>query len=263
MDLATIIGVVISVLLVVGAILIGESPIIFLDIPSVLIVVGGTMGVTLVRNPIKAVLGTMGVVRKAFTTKLPDASDLTRQVVDMSKKARKESLLALEKVEVDYPFLSKGVSLCVDGLEPGQIRSILEAEIVATSGRHKRGREILDGIGSAAPAFGMIGTLIGLVQMLTALDDPDSIGPAMATALLTTLYGALIANIFALPLSDKLKVRSNEEVLNMTVCLEGVLGIVQGEHPASIDEKLKAYIAPRQRQREKDKDKAAPEEKAA
>jgi chemotaxis protein MotA len=95
----------------------------------------------------------------------------------------------------------------------------------------------------------MIGTLIGLVQMLTALDDPDSIGPAMATALLTTLYGALIANLFALPLSDKLKVRSSEEVLNMTVCLEGVLGIVQGEHPASIDEKLKAYIAPRLRQR--------------
>jgi len=259
MDLATIIGIVLGVLLVLGAIATGESPIIFFNVPSILIVMGGTIGVTLIRNPLKAVLGTLGVVRKAFTTKLASASGLAQQVVDMSKKARKESLLALEKVQVDYPFLSKGVALCVDGLEPGQIRSILEAEITATAGRHKRGREILDGIGSAAPAFGMIGTLIGLVQMLTALDNPDSIGPAMATALLTTLYGALVANLFALPLSDKLKVRSSEEVLNMTVCLEGVLGIVQGEHPASIDEKLKAYFAPRQRRAAKQ----PPEEQAA
>lgn len=259
MDLATIIGIILGVLLVLGAIVTGESPIIFFNVPSILIVLGGTMGATLMRNPLSSVLGTLGVVSKAFTTKLPSASGLSRQVVDMSKKARKESLLALEKVHVDYAFLSKGVALCVDGLEPGQIRSILEAEITATSGRHKRGREILDGIGSAAPAFGMIGTLIGLVQMLTALDDPDSIGPAMATALLTTLYGALVANLFALPLSDKLKVRSSEEILNMTVCLEGVLGIVQGEHPASIDEKLKAYVAPRQRQSAK----PATEDKAA
>jgi len=247
MDLATIIGVIVGTLLVLGAIALGKSPLIFVDGPSLLIVLGGTMGATLIRNPLSAILGTLGVVRKAFTTKLPDPHTLVQQIVELSKKARKESLLTLEKIQLNDPFLARGVSLCVDGLEPGQIRAVLEAQISATSARHRRGKEILDGIGTAAPAFGMIGTLIGLVQMLTALEDPSAIGPAMAVALLTTLYGALIANLFALPLADKLRVRSQEESLNMLVCLEGVLGIVQGEHPGCIDEKLKAFISPKQR----------------
>jgi chemotaxis protein MotA len=247
MDIATIIGVILATLLVLGAIASGESPLMFVNASSFMIVLGGTMGATLVRNPLAAVLGTFGVVGKAFTGKLPDPSGLIEQLVEMSKKARKESLLALEKVKIDYGFLAKGISLCVDGLEPGQIRSVLEAEITHTAARHKRGQQILEGIGAAAPAFGMIGTLIGLVQMLASMEDPSTIGPAMAVALLTTLYGALLANLAALPLADKLKVRSTEETLNMQVCLEGVLGIVQGEHPASIDEKLKAFISPKQR----------------
>lgn len=247
MDIGTIIGIVLATLLVLVAIGTGESPLIFLNIPSALIVIGGTIGATLMRNPLAAVIGTFSVVTKAFTTKLPPPGPLIEEVVEMARKARKESLLALEKLNVEDPFLSKGVQLCVDGLEPAQLRNILETEIAFTAARHKRGQEILEGVGSAAPAFGMIGTLIGLVQMLTSLNDPKSIGPAMAVAILTTLYGAMIANIFALPLADKLKVRSKEEVLNMSVCLEGVIGIVQGEHPASIDEKLKAFIDPKAR----------------
>lgn len=251
MDLATIIGIVLGTLLVLGSIVTGHSPLIFVNVPSFLIVIGGTMSVTLIRNPIKTVLGTFGVVRQAFTTKLPSPAELTRQVVEMSKKARKESLLSLEKAKIGYPFLAKGIGLCVDGLEPAQIRSILETEVSATAARHRHGQQILESIGGAGPAFGMIGTLIGLVQMLTSLEDPSRIGPAMAVALLTTLYGALLAYLFALPLADKLKVRTSEELLNMSVCLEGVLGIVQGEHPTSIDEKLKAFVAPRHRAVEK------------
>ena len=247
MDLATIIGIVLATLLVVVAIATGASPGIFLNIPSMLIVIGGTIGATLMRNPLASVIGTFKVVAKAFITRIPPPAPMIEQVVDMARKARKDSLLSLEKVQIDDSFLAKGIQLCVDGLEPAQLRGILETEIMFTAARHKRGQDILEGIGSAAPAFGMIGTLIGLVQMLTSLNDPKSIGPSMAVAILTTLYGALIANIFALPLADKLKVRSKEEVLNMTVCLEGVVGIVQGEHPASIDEKLKAFLEPKAR----------------
>jgi chemotaxis protein MotA len=247
MDLATIIGIILATLLVLVAISTGESPMMFVNPPSMLIVLGGTLGATLMRNPLSAVIGTIKVVMKAFMTKIAQPAPLIRQVVEMARKARKDSLLSLEKVEIDNPFLAKGVQLCVDGLEPGQLRSILETEIAFTVARHKRGQEILEGIGSAAPAFGMIGTLIGLVQMLTSLNDPKSIGPAMAVAILTTLYGAMIANMFALPLADKLKVRTKEEALNMTVCVEGVIGIVQGEHPASIDEKLKAFLDPKTR----------------
>lgn len=247
MDLATIIGIILSCALVLVAILTGSSPVVFFNVPSILIVVGGTIGATLVRNPLAQVIGTVKVAGKAFVTKAPAANNLIAEVVEMSKKARKESLLALEKVEIDYPFLAKGVALCVDGLEPAQVRAILETDIVATAARHKRGQDILIGIGGAAPAFGMIGTLIGLVQMLQAMDDPASIGPAMAVALLTTLYGAVISNIVALPLADKLKVKSQEEQLAMTVCLEGVVGIVQGDHPASIGERLQAYVAPAKR----------------
>ena len=253
MDISTVIGIILGLLLVLGAIAVGESPLIFVNIPAMLIVVGGTIGTTLMRNPLAAVLGTISVVKKAFTTKRLDAADLIKQVVHMAKKARKESLLSLEKEKMDYAFLSRGVSLCVDGLEPGQIRAILEAEIASTGARHKRGQKILEGIGGAAPAFGMIGTLIGLVPMLASMSDPAGIGPAMAVALLTTLYGSIIANIIALPMADKLKVRSEEEVLNMTVCLEGVLGIVQGDHPASVDERLKAYVSPAQRETPKKK----------
>lgn len=249
MDLATIIGIVLATLLVLTAIFMGQSPVVFVNVPSILIVIGGTLGATLIRNPIAALVGTVKVVGKAFTTRIPEPPSLITQIVEMARKARKDSLLSLEKVEIGDPFLAKGVQLCVDGLEPSQLRSILEIDIAFTSARHKRGQEILEGIGSAAPAFGMIGTLIGLVNMLASLDDPKSIGPAMAVAILTTLYGALIANVFALPLADKLKVRSKQEMLNMTVCLEGVIGIVQGDHPASIDEKLKAFIDRRSREK--------------
>ncbi len=248
MDIATIAGIAICVVLIVATIVVGGNPVMFMNLPSVLTVVGGTIGATLIRNPLATVLGTVGVVMKAFMTKVPPPETLIPQIIELCKKARKEGMLALETVPVEYEFLQKGVGLCVDGVEMDQIRSILEADVSATSARHKRGAEILEGMGQAAPAFGMIGTLIGLVQMLATLDDPSSIGPAMAVALLTTLYGALLSNVICLPLADKLKIRSSEEMLGMAICLEGTLGLSQGDNPNAVDQKLKAFIAPKLRQ---------------
>lgn len=249
MDVATIIGILVGCGLVAGTVFFGHSPLIFVNLPSLLLVLGGTLAVTLVRNPMSAVAGTLTVVRKAFATKLVSPEKLIDDIVFFSRKARKESLLSLQDETIEDPFLSKAVMLCVDGQEPAQIRAILETEIAFTAARHKRGQDILEGMGAAAPAFGMIGTLLGLVQMLSSLNNPRALGPAMAVALLTTLYGAIVAYLFALPLADKLRVRSREEVLNMNVCLEGVLGIVQGDPPTAIDERLRAFLAPASRTR--------------
>jgi len=262
MDIATVIGVVLSTILVVASIVMGGSPIMFVNVPSALIVIGGTIGATLIRNPLAEVIGTVGVIRKAFFTKIPPSRELIDEIIDLARQARKNGMLALENVEVGNEFLKKAVSLGVDGIELDRIRAILETEIAFTAVRHKQGQQILEGMGAAAPAFGMIGTLIGLVQMLATLEDPSSIGPAMAVALLTTLYGALIANVICLPLADKLKIRSKEETTTMSICLEGVIGMVQGDNPNSIDQRLKAFISPKLRV-EAPKAGPAPETQAA
>jgi chemotaxis protein MotA len=246
MDLATIIGVVISTLLVVTAILMGGEPIIFFDPSSALIVIGGTVGATLMRNSLSTVLGTLAVVRNAFATKVPAPEELIAKLLETAKTARKD-ILALEKLQFDYPFLGKGIRLCVDGSNGEQIRQMLETDIRGTVTRHKRGQEVLIGAGQAAPAFGMIGTLIGLVQMLANMSDPSSIGPAMALALLTTLYGAFLANVLCLPLADKLKVRSQDEVLSMTLCLEATVGIADKQNPRVIEQALQSFVAPKLR----------------
>lgn len=253
MDLATVIGLALSAMLVVAAIVMGGSPMLFVNAPSALIVVGGTIGATLMKNPLADVLATFKVVGKAFSAKAPPTPGLIDEIVTLSRKARKEGMLALENTPVSYDFLSKAIAMCVDGVEVGQMREILENDIRATGGRHKRGAQILLGIGEAAPAFGMIGTLVGLVQMLASLEDPSTIGPAMAVALLTTLYGALLANVVALPLAQKLKVRSGEELLAMAICVEGAVSLSQGDNPSAIDQKLKAFLAPKLRETEEKK----------
>jgi chemotaxis protein MotA len=168
-------------------------------------------------------------------------------------------MLALENVDCGYDYLQKGITLAVDGLEQEEIKAILTNDLQGMMMRHKRGKEILQGMGQAAPAFGMIGTLIGLVQMLADMDDPSSIGPAMAVALLTTLYGALIANVVCIPLADKLTVRSREEVLAMNICFEGVVCLAQGDNPNAIDQKLKAFLAPKAREGKPAAERPAPE----
>jgi chemotaxis protein MotA len=244
MDLATVVGIVLSAILIIGAVLLGGNPVMFIDVPSILIVVGGTVGATLIRNPMAAVMSVVKVAAKAFTVKAIDPAALITEIVTLSRKARKEGMLALENVPIEYEFLEKAIALCVDGVDVEQIRGILESDMRGMAARHRRGAQILDGMAEVAPAFGMIGTLIGLVQMLASMSDPSSIGPAMAVALLTTLYGALIANVVCIPLAGKLRLRSEEELTAMTLCLEGCIGLAQGDNPGAIEQRLQSYLGP-------------------
>jgi chemotaxis protein MotA len=246
-DFSTVIGLLLGAVLVVSAIVLGQNSVMFLDWPALLIVVGGTLGVTFIKNPLERVFGTLSVVRKAFFTRIPDHNEVITLLVELAEKARRESLLALHQVQIGDPFLARGVRLAVDGMEPAAIRRVMDTEINALAQRHKMGQELLEGVAFSAPAFGMIGTLIGLAQMLSTIDDPARVGPGMAVALMTTLYGALIANLFALPLAEKLKNRSREEVTVRMIMMQGVLSITEGDHPTAVQQKLTAFLAPRLR----------------
>lgn len=247
MDISTIIGLFLGVALVIGAIVTGDSPVIFLNVPSLMIVVGGTLGVTLIKNELRAVFGMLGVIKKAFLAKLPTPESLIAEMVTLAKTARKESLLALEKVPIHDNFMKFGLGMAVDGTEPKDIRAVLETEVAYQVARHRAGQNILEGIGASAPAFGMIGTLIGLVQMLANMSDPSNIGPAMAVALLTTFYGALLANIIFIPLAGKLRLRSSEEVQVREIMTEGILSISNGVNPRIVEQRLHAFLPPKYR----------------
>ncbi|MFP4037689.1 MAG: motility protein A, partial [Desulfobacteraceae bacterium] len=215
MDIATLIGILSAFTLVVGAIMMGSSLTLFINIPGLMIVVGGTLGATLINYPLPDILKVIKVVKNAFFHRKQTAKDLISEFVSLAGTARREGILALESSveEMKDDFMKKGLQLSIDGLEPGAIKEILNTEIVSIQDRHKLGAEIFTTLGTFAPALGMIGTLIGLVQMLQKMDDPSSIGPAMAVALLTTFYGALMANVLFLPIAGKLRNRSSEEVM--------------------------------------------------
>ncbi|HHE54503.1 MAG TPA: motility protein A [Caldithrix abyssi] len=249
MDLATIIGIISGVTLVVLTIIMGGSAAIFIHVPSMMVVFGGATAATLISFQLKEVLGVINVVRKAFFSEKTDNVALINQIVELSKKARKEGLLAIDKEvsQIEDPFLRSGMEMVVDGTEPELIRSIMETELSYLMERHKRGQEIFSAYGEYAPAFGMIGTLIGLIGMLQNLNDPSQIGGGMAVALITTFYGALAANLVFIPLAGKLKNRSEEEVLIKEMIIEGVLSIQFGEHPNTIQRKLMNFLSPKQR----------------
>ena len=250
MDLATVVGISSAFALVVIAMTLGGSILMFIDIPSLLIVVGGTIGVTLINYPLRDVLKLVGIVKHVFFHKLVPVPQLISQFVEFATRARREGILALETSmkEVDDAFLQKGLQLTIDGLEPGNIKEILETEIDYVAERHRLGAEIFMTMGTFAPALGMIGTLIGLVQMLKAMDDPSNIGPAMAVAIITTFYGAVLANMVFLPMSGKLKNRSSEEVMIKEIMLNGILSIARGDNPRVIEQKLHSFLPPALRQ---------------
>jgi chemotaxis protein MotA len=247
MDLATIIGIVLSFGLVVSAMMLGSSIFIFVDVPSMLIVFGGTIGATLVNYPLTQVFGVIGVFKKTIFSQLETPGEIITRFMDYANRARREGILSLEPLlkEIDDEYMKKGLQLTVDGLEPQAIQDILETEISYLEQRHQHGAEILGAMGSYAPALGMIGTVIGLVQMLQSMSDPSSIGPAMAVALITTFYGAVLANLVFLPMAGKLKTRSKEELLLRELILEGILSISKGENPRIIVEKLNSYLPPK------------------
>ncbi len=252
MDLATILGMVVSFGLIIAALWVGGDPLTFIDAPSLLIVMGGTIGATLTHYPLNTVVKIGAVIRKTLISKTPASNLIIDQFMDFANRARREGILALETIvkSVDNAYLRKGLQLTVDGLEPDAIKNIMETEIGNTENRHETGIELLAALAAYAPALGMIGTVIGLVQMLKTMDDPSSIGPAMAVALITTFYGAVLANLVFLPLVGKLKHRSKEEIMIMEMQMEGVLGISRGENPRIIMEKLSSFQPPRDRKGE-------------
>jgi chemotaxis protein MotA len=247
MDLATILGILSGVFLITASILSQGSFRTFFDFSSVLIVIGGTMASTLINFPLKEVLSVFGVVKNAFLHKDPDPRETIRQLVRFAEIARREGILYLEREleNVQDPFLRQGIQLAADGTEPEMMRAILETEISYLQERHELGQSILAAMGSYAPAFGMIGTLIGLIIMLTNMSDPSKIGPGMAVAIITTFYGAVLANLIFLPLAGKLKTRSKQEVMMKELILEGVLAIQSGDNPRIVEQKLISFIAPK------------------
>lgn len=248
MDIATIIGAVTGFGLVLIAILMGGGFMWFVNVPSLMIVVGGTIGVTLMNYPLSAMLSVMGVAKNCFFHKSGSPGEIIKNLVEFSRVARREGILALQSLtkDLDEPFLVKGINLAIDGLEPQVIGDILDIEIEQLENRHKFGAEIFSTMATFAPAMGMMGTLIGLVQMLQQMDDPSSIGPAMAVALLTTFYG-VVANLICLPFAGKLKTRSGEEVLQKTLMAEGIKAIQSGDNPRIVEQKLVAFIEPKKR----------------
>jgi chemotaxis protein MotA len=250
MDLATVIGIVLSFGLVVAAILTGSSLMVFISVPSALIVLGGTIGAALVNYPLSYVIGVIGVIKNTFFSNLDTPASVIDKFKDYANRARREGILSLEPLlkEIDDDYMRKGLQLTVDGLEPQTIQEIMETEISYLQERHETGADVVAVLGTLAPAMGMIGTVIGLVQMLQTMSDPSTIGPAMAVALLTTFYGAVLANVIFLPLARKLEVRSDEDALFMEIMAEGVISIQRGEHPSIVKEKLQAFLAPKLRE---------------
>ena len=249
MDIATVVGLVGAFGLVVWGITLGGSLNEFWDAPSAAIVMGGTLAVLLVSFPMAQVMSLVKVMKKTLFATPQDPGAVISKMVRYAERARREGMLALEEESEEEPdqFLRKGLRLAVDGTDPQLLEKILETDIGQIEARHKSGKAILDAGGTFAPAFGMIGTLIGLINMLAALEDPSTIGAGMATALITTFYGALIANAFFLPLATKLEVRSGEEILVKEMVIDGIMAIQSGDSPRIVEEKLKSFLSPTQR----------------
>jgi chemotaxis protein MotA len=241
-DLATLVGLVSAFGIIVAAIFLGGSAGTFVNVPSMLVVGGGTIGAVLMQFSIAQFLGAIKIALKAFfnTTLAPEA--LIETTIDMANSARKGGLLALEEKDTGNSFFQMGIQMMVDGHEPDVVREMMTSDMTLTVERHDLGQKIFKSIADVAPAMGMIGTLIGLVQMLSNMDDPKAIGPSMAVALLTTLYGAMIANVFANPIAEKLGLRSNEERLIKSMIIDGVSGIQEGRNPRVIESMLMTYL---------------------
>jgi chemotaxis protein MotA len=249
MDIATLIGLVAGFGLLIISILMGEGAGIFVNPPAFLVVVGGMMAATLINYPLGDVMSVFATVKNAFIHKASSPQVLIEKLVSFATVARREGILALEGHASDAgdEFLEKSVQLAIDGTAPELIKDILTTELAFMEDRHAMGQSILSTMGAFAPAFGMIGTLLGLVQMLAVLDDPSKIGMGMAVALLTTLYGAVMANLVFLPAAGKLKVRTSNEILAKEIIIEGILSIQSGDNPRVVEQKLKAFVSPAQR----------------
>ena len=249
MDISTILGIIVGFGLIIGAITMGGGASWFVNIPSAMIVLGGTFGAVLINYPISNMIGVVKVAKNVFFRKELETEKMIEMLLDMSKVARRDGILALEdKMEdIKDPFFTKGITLMIDGIEPATLSRILNTELEYISERHRLGAEIFTTMGNFAPAMGMVGTLIGLIKMLVQMDDPSSIGPAMAVALVTTFYGVILANLVFLPAAGKLKTRSNSELTQKQLMISGILSIQSGDNPRVLEDKLHSFISPDKR----------------
>ena len=248
MDIATIIGLVLAMAAIIGSILAGGSIGAFIDVPSILVVGGGVTAAIFIKWPLEQIKLLVPTYLKSILNSTTDPKKMIEEIQSLAETARRESVFALEKVPVEDAFLKKAVTLAADNRPPEVITAILQLEIDSLTERHKTGINIITNVGDDGPAFGMIGTLIGLVIMLQNLSGgPEELGKAMAVAILTTFYGAVLANVFMLPVANKLKFYSENEALVMNIIVAGVLGIVAGENPRVIREKLDSFLPPAQR----------------
>ncbi len=252
MDLATIGGLAFGVsVLTMGIFVTGMNPLSIIDIPSIFITVGGSIAGTVISNPLESSLNINKVTKKVFNITKFEPAKLITVLVNFSEKARREGLLALEDEiqELNDEFLKKGIQLVVDGTDPELVRNIMETEMNNIAGRHKHGRDWWDTLGSLAPAFGMLGTLIGLIAMLRNLGTGDSaaIGAGMSAALITTLYGSFLANLIAIPFTKKLTRKSEDELAMKQIMIEGTLSIQAGDNPRIVKEKLSSFLSPTDR----------------
>ncbi len=250
MDIATIIGIVAGFALIFASIMAGGSLMIFVHIPSMLIVIGGMLCSVLIHFSLSQFLGIFGIVKNTFLHKAYSPNQIIQKMVNFAAINRRDGALALEQEmrKVDDPYLVKGLQSLVDGQEEADIREIMSMETDYMRERHGDGKKILEFMGASAPAFGMIGTLIGLVGMLQNLSSPDAIGQNMAVALLTTFYGALLANLVFIPLAGKLGQYSKNESMAMEMMVEGVCAIVKGDSPTVVREKMQAFVSSRHRE---------------
>ena len=240
-----------AVIIVLSGMMSGGDIGAFWDPPSVLIVLGGTFGATILANPLERTKNVAKILKNAFTVQQMDMIGLIQTLVSFAEKARREGLLALEDdaSQLDDEFMKKSIQLVVDGTDPELVKSILDTEIGLLEERHTSNKGYVDAIAELGPAFGMLGTLIGLIQMLGNLDDPSALGPGMAVALVTTFYGSLLANMFALPMGRKLATNSGREIMCRELMIEGILSIQAGENPRIVEEKLKVFLSPDMRKR--------------
>jgi len=257
-DLATLIGFLAAAGIIMAAIILGGEAGMFFNIPSLLVVGGGTIGAVLMQFSIAQFLNAMKVGMKALFYQLASPKELIETTIDLANTARKGGLLALEEKDTGNSFFQMGIQMMVDGHEPDVVRDTMVSDMNLTIERHDLGQKIFKSIADVAPAMGMIGTLIGLVQMLANMEDPKSIGPAMAVALLTTLYGAAIANVFANPIAEKLGLRSNEEKLIKSMIIDSVSGIQEGRNPRVIEGMLLTYLPGSERGIDDEDAEAAP-----
>ncbi len=254
MDIASLIGLLVCIALVLWAVISGAGSIqvaykSFIEYQSMAITFGGSFLCVLAMCTIKDYLNGLKSFTLIFKTIKVNMSEAIKKIIDLSNIARKEGLLSLEEAasDLDDEFMKKGILLIVDGTDPDLVRSIMDTELVSVEGRHKKVIKFWEDLGAMGPAWGMIGTLVGLVNMLQNMSDPSSIGPAMSVALLTTLYGSLLANWICAPVASKLKVNNETEMMLKEIEIEGLLSIQAGENPRVIEEKLKSFLSPKER----------------